>query len=249
MPTSATVRRTVPREIAEALRTKILRGELKAGELLPPERELALALGTNRNSLREALRSLEAQGLIQARQGQGVRVRDFKAIGEIGLLADYLRVADPVEQIRLVTDLLDIRQLVSRAAVVRAGELADRDDRERLEAGLEQLRGAVEIGQSAVMEAELGLYRALVLAGKSLAATWLFNSLENTVRSFGQSFPGLWVTAPGFVASWEEVVAAIAVHDSKRAEQKLMVLLRATDELVLQLLGVESPSARVPTHT
>ena len=54
----------------------ILCGEFPAGRLLPPERDLAQRLGVNRTSLREALRRMEAMGLISVRQGHGVTVRD-----------------------------------------------------------------------------------------------------------------------------------------------------------------------------
>lgn len=49
----------------------ILDGTLKTGDRLPPERELAAQLGLSRGVLREALRSLEYVGLLQARVGSG----------------------------------------------------------------------------------------------------------------------------------------------------------------------------------
>jgi GntR family transcriptional repressor for pyruvate dehydrogenase complex len=49
----------------------ILDGTLRAGDRLPPERELATRLGLSRGALREALRSLEYVGLLQARAGSG----------------------------------------------------------------------------------------------------------------------------------------------------------------------------------
>jgi GntR family transcriptional repressor for pyruvate dehydrogenase complex len=49
----------------------ILDGTLRAGDRLPPERELAQRLGLSRGALREALRSLEYVGLLQARAGSG----------------------------------------------------------------------------------------------------------------------------------------------------------------------------------
>lgn len=54
----------------------ILRGVLRPGEQLPPERELADRLGVSRPSLREALQELQAAGLLLSRQGAGVFVAD-----------------------------------------------------------------------------------------------------------------------------------------------------------------------------
>ncbi len=49
-------------------------GRLKPGDRLPPERDLAVTLGVSRASLRSGLRSLQAMGVMQARQGSGTYV-------------------------------------------------------------------------------------------------------------------------------------------------------------------------------
>ena len=54
----------------------ILRGVLRPGERLPPERDLAERLGVSRPSLREAISTLQDAGLLAARPGAGVFVAD-----------------------------------------------------------------------------------------------------------------------------------------------------------------------------
>jgi GntR family transcriptional repressor for pyruvate dehydrogenase complex len=54
----------------------ILRGVLRPGDRLPPERELAERLGVSRPSLREAVRALSDRGLLEARAGSGIYVAD-----------------------------------------------------------------------------------------------------------------------------------------------------------------------------
>jgi GntR family transcriptional repressor for pyruvate dehydrogenase complex len=56
-------------DIALQLRTMISSGQLKPGDRLPSERELSAAFGVSRNTLREALRSLEISGMIELRKG------------------------------------------------------------------------------------------------------------------------------------------------------------------------------------
>ncbi len=53
------------------IKEQILNGELKAGDKLPPERELAQILDVSRNSVREGLRILENMGVIASQQGSG----------------------------------------------------------------------------------------------------------------------------------------------------------------------------------
>ena len=55
--------------IANKVRDQIRDGKLRTGDKLPPEREMAQQLGTSRNALREALRSLEHAGLIPLHKG------------------------------------------------------------------------------------------------------------------------------------------------------------------------------------
>ena len=56
-------------EIADQIRAELADGRLKVGSRLPAERTLALQFGVSRNTLREALRSLEHAGLIRLQKG------------------------------------------------------------------------------------------------------------------------------------------------------------------------------------
>jgi len=56
--------------LADQLREAILRGEIAEGEALPPERELVAQTGLTRGSVREALRTLAVEGLVQTRPGR-----------------------------------------------------------------------------------------------------------------------------------------------------------------------------------
>src|SRR3954454_1177452 len=55
--------------IADQIRAAIVGGRLNQGERLPPERELAEQFGVSRVTVRDALRALEAMGLIEVRVG------------------------------------------------------------------------------------------------------------------------------------------------------------------------------------
>lgn len=57
------------RRVAAAIAERILSRELREGERLPPETELARQFGVNRSTVREALRELESGGLLQRRPG------------------------------------------------------------------------------------------------------------------------------------------------------------------------------------
>ncbi len=67
-------RTPVPRGAAEELQRLILKEQLRPGDQLPAQRELAEKLGVSRASLREALSALETLGLVSVQPGRGVFV-------------------------------------------------------------------------------------------------------------------------------------------------------------------------------
>ena len=67
-------RQPVAEQVARQLLALVQSGNLKPGQQLPPERELAATLEVSRPSLREALRALSLLGVLRIRQGGGVYV-------------------------------------------------------------------------------------------------------------------------------------------------------------------------------
>lgn len=57
--------------VIEYIKELVKKGDVKFGGKIPSERELMSTLGLSRNSIREALRTLENMGLLECRQGQG----------------------------------------------------------------------------------------------------------------------------------------------------------------------------------
>jgi len=57
--------------IIRQVRDAILKGQLQAGQCLPPEKDLITQFGVSKHTLREALRSLEAMGFIEIKRGAG----------------------------------------------------------------------------------------------------------------------------------------------------------------------------------
>ena len=62
------------RQIADQVRALIVEGALEPGDSLPPVRKLALDLGIHFNTIAEAYRTLEREGLLEIIHGHGARV-------------------------------------------------------------------------------------------------------------------------------------------------------------------------------
>jgi len=78
-------------QIAEGLLNWVDSGRLAPGDRLPPERDLSQMLGVNRMTLRRALEMLEAQGLLERRQGAGTYIADRKIERQAGQLVSFTK--------------------------------------------------------------------------------------------------------------------------------------------------------------
>lgn len=109
--------------VQENLRSYIVENELKAGAPLPPEGLLAQQLGIGRNSVREAIKSLESLGVLETRRGIGVFVKEFSFQPLLDNLAYGLG-----DTLRDVQELLEIRRVLETGLIERTVmEIADQD--------------------------------------------------------------------------------------------------------------------------
>jgi DNA-binding FadR family transcriptional regulator len=88
--------------VQEEVKAYIIQHSLKPGDPLPPETHLAEQLNISRNSVREAVKALEALGILEARPGTGLFVRDFSfepILNNLayGLLFDLKQLNDILE--------------------------------------------------------------------------------------------------------------------------------------------------------
>lgn len=98
-------------EVQAQIRTLIDNGVLKPGQTLPSERDLSSQLGVSRNSLREALRVLEARGIIVTRHGVG---RTIRATSPLPLGAES--ASNSLETATIV-EVIEVRESLERKAI------------------------------------------------------------------------------------------------------------------------------------
>jgi GntR family transcriptional regulator, transcriptional repressor for pyruvate dehydrogenase complex len=115
-------RSSVVDAVADRLRGEILAGRLPAGSRLPSERELALALGVNRLTLRAALARLEALGLVVTRHGASTLVTSWRERAGLDSLAALIGSLQPSDQawFDMAVSLLELRRILATEAVALA---------------------------------------------------------------------------------------------------------------------------------
>jgi GntR family transcriptional repressor for pyruvate dehydrogenase complex len=225
--------------IFKDLRRQILNGELPPGDRLPGERELAQKYGTNRNTLREAVRRLEQSRLVTVRHGQGVTIADFRKTGTMELLSPFLETGpDVLEIVHLLEDILPARLMVLEFASRLAVKRAHASDIERLRDLTDLLITAFERGDPKVIGH--GFQRwldALIDAGHSVSIRWIANPFLEAYRDIIDRYPTLWVLEPSFPQHLRDFISALADGDEERVIQVTRKYYRRVDDGFMRALS------------
>ncbi len=172
-------RRRLSDTITEQIEAMIVGGELRPGDALPSERELAKKLGVSRPSLREALLLLESRGLLQARRGGGFGVTDVTGP----------TITDPLVHLlqrhpSTVDDVLELRHgLECVAAYFAAIRANDSDDRRlrAMSAAMRRRRAEREPLEDADLDVDFHL--AIAEASHNVALVHVMRGIFNLMRS------------------------------------------------------------------
>lgn len=225
--------------IAFELERRILADELAPGDKLPAERLLAASLGTNRNTLREAIRKLEQQGLVRVRHGHGVTVQDFRSHAEMGVLEPFLQHGrDPVERTTIMVDLLRLRgDLMGTVATFAAERCTDADRARLSEIGAAQEAALAAGDRAAVAHGDVVWLDAVVDAAHSLTLRWLANSVLAVFGGFAERFSGFWLLDADYAEHLRDFERALARRDGTAARDLLRGYYARTDGRVLDLIA------------
>lgn len=170
-------RQSVVDAVSDRLRGEVLSGRLRPGTRLPSERELSLALGVNRLTLRASLARLEALGLVTTRHGAGTVVaswRERAGLEMLGTLVRGLKVAEPAWH-ELVRSSLEIRRILAAEAVALAAERHTDEDLVAIATCAQVLRDHVD-DPVAFARADLAFMRAVCKAAHNVGLELFLNT-------------------------------------------------------------------------
>ncbi len=120
-----------PRDVQASIKRYLIDLGLKAGDAIPTEARLTDVLGVSRGSLREALKALEALGIIRTKHGSGMQVGQLS----LGGIADQVAFHSTLEgrdDLGMLLDLLEIREAFELQLIRRVAVAADQDQLDRL---------------------------------------------------------------------------------------------------------------------
>jgi DNA-binding FadR family transcriptional regulator len=161
-------------EISDSLRDEILRGQYRAGERLPSERDLATRFDTNRGAIREALKKLEQLGIAEVRPG-GARVAPV-AEASLDVVGHLLDLQTPPD-LNIVNQVLQVGSVVMSAWARLAVENGSDDELAAILASVARIREASDAPTRRQATIDFGF--ELIGATKNMVAGLVHRGLLN----------------------------------------------------------------------
>lgn len=202
-------------DIVRQFQSSIRRGELRHGDRLPSERNLAERFKVSRSSVREAIRSLELQGLVVSRRGSGTFINTENLDSVVALMAATLNTGEDA-----LREIFEMRHLLEPPIAALAAQRATADEIERMEEILEEQRGQIDAGATGV-DSDTAFHFALASATHNSALLKVASAVEDILqRTRSQSFqePG---RPQRSLASHRQILDMVRDGDEKGAQEAM----------------------------
>lgn len=224
-------------KVADVVATQLSRlievGEYTVGEKLPSERELSEQFGVGRSSMREALRSLQTDGLVRVEHGVGAFVGDPSKRSARD--SEILRAGEFT-----VPELFEVRLPLERDAAGLAARRITAQESDELRAILEQA-AAPEISDDEFIGLDAKLHRTVVAATKNPLLLKIVQSIEPLFYTYSHhviALPGRRKSAHEGHVKIVEAVTGRKVRDARAAavahirdvEKDIVAYLARTDD-------------------
>jgi DNA-binding FadR family transcriptional regulator len=199
-------------DVIAQIRRAIMSGQYRPGDRLPTEREMAQQFGVSRVTVRDALRALEANGLVRVKVGgQG---GPYVSEPDIALLSDSIGTHLHIRGITF-EELAEARQALETTAAQLAALRATPEDLAGLEAAIQ---GPMRPPPSDAAASSLDFHTALVIASHNQALLAMFRATRALIQ---EAFDQLHAQQPDMAdaarKTHTELFAAIAARDAERA--------------------------------
>ncbi|MBE3091542.1 MAG: FadR family transcriptional regulator [Candidatus Atribacteria bacterium] len=216
--------------VIEQIMDLIRNRELKPGDKLPPERELAEKLSISRGSLREAFRVLESRGLIKSKPGGGRFIREIRE-------NDHNNTENIILSLEKssILELLEAREIFEVKIAEIAAQRATVEDIKSIEEALNKMNEEDGLKDDKKTESDTEFHLAIASASHNFVFVNIIklhlDLLRNT-REKTQQIPGRREER------WREhqaILQAIKEHDTKKAGEAMLKHLRKVREVLANI--------------
>jgi GntR family transcriptional repressor for pyruvate dehydrogenase complex len=223
-------------EIVRQIRGLIADGQLKSGDRLPPERDLAERFRVSRTSVREALRALESTGLVEIRAGEGAFVRPASVEALVEPLALVI-----LTHREATADLYEARRLLEPPIAALAARRAGPEEVAELIRILDEQAKEVAGGRTGLAQ-DAAFHTAIAHSAHNRAITRIVTTLMDLLAQTREES----LHTPGRPERSHQdhrrILAAIQARDAEAARQAMLDHLVAVERLVVGRDSASGPA-------
>jgi GntR family transcriptional repressor for pyruvate dehydrogenase complex len=220
------VRMTLRTSAFERLVSCVVNGTWKAGDRIPPERQLCRQLGIARTSLREALKAMELIGMIESRVGDGTFVHPRSEFLSRPLLWAFTGTDQ-----KDLREIMEAREFLEQDLAGLAAKCGTDAEIASLGTAIEDMRICLAQGKS-VLEVDLQFHDAIAVAAHNHVMATAVQMLRNLLRHW----VALKLMIPGVpesvIEQHEEIYRAVEARDVPAARRTMLAHLEKTGQLV-----------------
>ncbi len=225
-------------EIIRQIRTLIAEGQLKSGDRLPAERDLAEKFRVSRASLREALRALESMGLIEIRAGEGTYVKEVSVEALIEPLALVI-----FTQREAVAELFEARKILEPPIAALAARRASREEIQEMEHILDEQAKEIAAGKTGVRQ-DAAFHTAIARAAHNRAISRIVATLMDLLVESREESLHMTGRPQRSHEDHRRILSALQARDAEGARNAMLNHVVAVERLVMRNEGVARPRAR-----
>ncbi len=209
-------RRSLASVVADALLDDIVSGAIAGDAALPTEAEIGDAHDVSRMTVREALKTLQAQNVVRVLPGRGTYVNPVSEWTDLGpILRATIEGVDPAEA---SLQLVEVRRMIETGAAALAAARRTAQDVEALEGFLQQMRAAHEEADlDAFVAADIAFHDVIFRSTGNVFVGVLFEPLSKVMRSKREQTSAVPQIQKNAIEQHARVLEAVRSGEPERA--------------------------------
>jgi GntR family transcriptional repressor for pyruvate dehydrogenase complex len=208
-------------KIVDQIENRILSGELKLGEHLPSERELAEQFRVSRTAVREAVKTLSEKRLVQVRRGRGT----FVTNGTSQAMRHSLGLMIKIGQAEGSRHLVEVREIFEPETAALAALRASDDQIAAMREAVATMDAALGDAETFI-EGDLDFHLALAEASQNSLIPALIDSIVDLLREQRMSIFRVAGGPQRGQYHHQRILAAVTRHDPQGAREAMRAHLQ-----------------------
>jgi GntR family transcriptional repressor for pyruvate dehydrogenase complex len=215
--------------VIERIKEALLNKELRPGDYLPSETELAKSLGVGKTSIREAVKMLQALGIVEVKRGQGTIIRKTPGDEFINSIIFQFVVQDGDPN-----DIIHLRMMFEPAYTVMAMQTATEEDVENLKAIHQHLEKSIKEGTQTAEE-DMAFHRAILQCTHNPFVIWIGEAILQIFRTTMRR--SMTLNPKATLDHHKHILEAFCQRDEQKLRETLAVSFEQWNEPVNEANG------------